>query len=76
MKHLIKKGAELEKAMQELADAPMLLADNANRWLKDKGEDRRLIRTLDGKARALLSDKYRPLENEDLAEARSFRRPL
>lgn len=52
---------------------PDLLAANVNRWLphiEKKGKpDRRLIRTLDGRVRALLSGSYRTLENEDLAEA-------
>lgn len=54
-----------------LADDPQLLADNINRWLRDKAEskDRRMIRTLDNSVRAVLSDKYRTLENEDMAEA-------
>ncbi len=53
------------------ADAPQLLADNVNRWMEDKAaaKDRRMVRTLDGKARAFLSDKYRPLDNEELANA-------
>lgn len=52
--------------------APTLLAQNVNRWLTDKAtaKDRRMVRTLDGTVRALLSDKFRiSLENEDLAEA-------
>lgn len=48
--------------------APELLATNVNRWF-DKYPANRMIRTLDGNARAFLSDRYRPLENEDLAEA-------
>lgn len=54
-----------------LADDPHLLATNINRWLKDraKNNERRMVRTLDGHVRAVLSDGYRPLENEDLAEA-------
>lgn len=52
-----------------VAEDPALLVQNTNRWLKDKPKDRRLIRTLDSKVRAFLSDSYRPLENEDLAEA-------
>lgn len=51
-----------------LTEAPALLSNNVNRWLADKGGDRRMVRTLDGAVRAFLSDKYRPLENEDLAE--------
>lgn len=54
-----------------LDNDPTLLATNVNRWLNDKAqaEERRMIRTLDGQVRAVLSDKYRALENEDLAEA-------
>ncbi len=49
-------------------EAPELLANNVNTWF-NKYPSNRMVRTLDGKARAFLSDKYRPLENEDLAEA-------
>ncbi len=54
-----------------LTEAPQLLAQNVNRWLTDKAanKERRMVRTLDGAVRALLSEKYRPLENEDLAMA-------
>ncbi len=48
--------------------APELLVSNVNHWFKNKPEGR-MIRTLDGKARAFLSDKYRRLDNYDLAEA-------
>lgn len=48
--------------------APQLLAANVNHWMKSKHE-KRMLRLLDGKLRAFMSDKYRPLENEDLAEA-------
>lgn len=51
-----------------LKDAPDLLATNVNRWFA-KFPAPRMVRTLDGTARAFLSDKYRPLENEDLAGA-------
>jgi hypothetical protein len=52
-----------------LAAQPQLLATQVNTWLADKPADRRMVRTLDNKVRAFLSDRYRPLENEDLAEA-------
>lgn len=54
-----------------LDTAPHLLAENVNRWMQDKAhaEDRRMVRTMDGGVRAILSQSYRPLENEDLAEA-------
>jgi len=51
-----------------LTDAPALLADNVNEWFK-KYPAERMVRTLDGTARAFPSNKYRPLENEDLAQA-------
>ena len=51
-----------------LADDPRLLATNVNTWFR-KNPIPRMVRCLDHTARALLSDRYRPLENEDLAEA-------
>jgi hypothetical protein len=47
---------------------PKLLSDNVNAWFR-RSEDKRRVRTLDGIARAFPSDSYKPLENEDLAEA-------
>jgi len=47
---------------------PNLLTENINSWLAYKGEDR-LIRTLDGNARAVLSPRYRCLDNFDLVTA-------
>jgi hypothetical protein len=55
------------KRMQ--AADPELLAHNVNRWLSEKPAERRMVRTLDGDVRAVLSDKFRALDNEDLAEA-------
>lgn len=51
-----------------LAHDPKLLATNVNTWFR-KYPANRMVRGLDGKARAFLSDRYRPLENEDLATA-------
>src|SRR5882672_4531798 len=51
-----------------LAKAPALLANNVNTWFQ-KYPAKRMVRGLFGTARAFLSDAYRPLENEDLAEA-------
>lgn len=51
-----------------LAEAPGLLANNVNAWF-NKYPARRMVRTLDGRARAFLSDSYRPLDNYELAEA-------
>lgn len=51
-------------------EAPLLLAKNVNHWMENSApNDARMIRTLDGKVRAFLSDRYRPLENVDLAQA-------
>jgi len=47
-------------------DAPDLLATNINRWLKQE-HAKKTIRILDGNVRAFLSDKYKPIENEDMA---------
>ena len=49
------------------AGQPDLLDRNVNTWLQTDG-DRRMIRTLDGQVRAVLSDRYRRLDNFDLAE--------
>ncbi|HVR52858.1 MAG: DUF932 domain-containing protein [Variovorax paradoxus] len=47
-------------------DQPALLDRNVNTWLGGESE-RRLLRTLDGRVRAVLSDRYRRLDNYDLA---------
>ena len=52
--------------MQELA--PDLLLANVNHWLSAQ-PSRRLVRTLDGRMRAFLSDHYRLMDNADLAQA-------
>lgn len=49
-------------------EQPRLLAANVNTWLH-ANPTRQMVRTLDGKARAFLSDKYRALDNLQLAEA-------
>lgn len=51
-----------------LTQQPALLADNMNTWLHADADNKRMIRTLDGKVRALLSPKFRPLDNFQLAE--------
>lgn len=48
------------------AKAPELLTQNVNHWLKANPETR-MVRTLDGNARAYLSNQYRRLDNYDLA---------
>jgi len=51
------------------SEAPQLLDANINHWLKEQGSDKLMLRTLDGRVRGVLSDKYRPLDNGELAEA-------
>lgn len=48
---------------------PRLLAENVNTWLQEDGNQKRMVRTLDGQARAFLSPRYRTLDNFDLASA-------
>ena len=47
-------------------DAPELLAYNANYWFSQKNE-LRTLRTMDGCARAFLSNRYRRIDNLDIA---------
>jgi hypothetical protein len=49
------------------SEQPELLATNVNTWFTSQPE-RRMIRTLDGQARAFLSDRYRRLDNFQLAD--------
>lgn len=46
---------------------PKLLATNLEYWLK-RSEEKRMVRSLDGNVRAFLSNKYRRLDNFDLAQ--------
>jgi hypothetical protein len=48
--------------------SPALLAQNVNHWFRHTPE-RRMVRTLDGMVRAFLSERYRPLDNIDMAQA-------
>lgn len=50
------------------ATAPDLLTTNINAWFRKEPENR-MIRTLDGNVRAVLSDRYRPLDNYIIAHA-------
>ncbi len=47
---------------------PALLDHNVNALLRHEPK-RRMVRTLDGQVRAFLSDRYRRLDNDELAEA-------
>ncbi len=52
----------------KLAEYPNMLATNVNHWLNVRSNDNRMIRTLDGNARAFLSDRYRRIDNVQVAE--------
>ena len=57
------------KYYQRMQEAyPALLDLNVNGWLQKSGE-RRMLRTMDGRLRAFLSDRYRRLDNLELADA-------
>jgi len=47
---------------------PELLATNVNAWFQKEPENR-MIRTLDGRARAFVSDRYRRIDNHEIAQA-------
>ncbi len=49
------------------SEAPELLASNVNHWF-DAQPENRMVRTLDGKARAFLSDRYHRIDNDQIAE--------
>lgn len=50
------------------ASNPALLAENVNAWFSNEPEVR-MVRTLDGTMRAFLSERYRRIDNFDLAES-------
>ena len=51
-----------KKYYDRMTEIPGLRAYNVNQWLH-RDERQFMVRTLDGNARALLSDKYKPLDN-------------
>lgn len=50
------------------SEAPALLDENVNHWFSENN-DQLLVRTLDNNVRAVLSSRYRPMDNSDFAEA-------
>lgn len=50
------------------ASKPDLLADNVNAWFADRDQNY-MVRSLSGTARALLSDRYRRIDNLEVASA-------
>ena len=53
------------KYYDAMAEVPGLRSLNVNAWMRKEPETR-LVRTMEGKARAFLSDKFRPIDNYDL----------
>ena len=49
-------------------EQPALLDSNVNVWLGSEGNETRMIRTLDGNVRAVLSKRYRPIDNWQVVE--------
>lgn len=49
------------------SEYPELLDKNVNGWL-ERNLEKRMLRTLDGKLRAFLSDRYRRLDNLELVD--------
>lgn len=56
-----------KKYYDKMMSHPDLLSKNISHWLLNSN-DKRMVRTLDGQVRAILSEKYRRLDNYDLAE--------
>lgn len=50
------------------AENPGLLMANVNGWFQQSPDTRRMVRTLDGTARAILSDRYRRINNYEVAQ--------
>lgn len=61
-------GIPIKYVRKMQSEQPELLAHNLNTWFHGKPE-RRLIRTIDGQARAFLSDRYQRIDNADVAQA-------
>lgn len=61
-------GIPIKYVRKMQAEQPEILAHNFNTWFREKPE-RRLIRTIDGHARAFLSDRYQRIDNTDVAQA-------
>ena len=65
-------GVPMQYYRRMRTEAPELLANNLNTWMA-RSASRHLVRTIHGEgipvARALLSDRFRPLDNSQLLEA-------
>lgn len=61
-------GIPLAYYKRMLRGAPQLLTDNVNHWISRSGQSY-FCRLLDGRARAFLSSRYRPLDHLELVQA-------
>jgi hypothetical protein len=52
-----------KKYYDRMEAIPGLRTQNVNAWLHNNTEDRRLVRTLDNRVRAILSDSYKPVDH-------------
>lgn len=52
-----------------MREHPALLTESVNAWMRSHQGETRLVRTLDGKARAFLSNSYRRVDNYDVLKA-------
>jgi hypothetical protein len=58
-----------KKYYDAMSEIPGLRAYNVQAWLNNQPEQRRLIRTLDGRARAILADRFKPIDNHLIMQA-------
>lgn len=66
--HLAQKTSIPKKYYDRMLTAdPSLLSINVNTWLHEDPQTR-LVRTLDNEVRGYMGERYRPLDNYDLAE--------
>jgi len=62
-----KVGIPIAYYKRMMLEAPLLLQNNVNHWFQANPE-KRMVRTLDGQARAFLSNRYRRIDNYELLE--------
>lgn len=55
-----------KKYYDEMSKIPGLRTHNVNSWIGENPAQSHFVRTLDGKARAVLSNSYRPIDNFDV----------
>jgi hypothetical protein len=66
--YLLRDATRPEGPALRTSGGPALYVETVNTLLQSHRGQRRMVRTLDGNARALLSDRYRPMDNDEIAE--------